>query len=573
MNPQATIVVTAFDRLNSLQRLLKALCVQSLSPDHYEVIIADDSAALNTGEKARAAVQTPYPTTLVRTDLPYEVNGVSVARNLGIQAAKGRVVISIDDDCIPNRYFVEEHLKYHQNGYPVIVLGHRSEKIEKLGEDRPVSVTERKALSELIGGASDFLGFGNFMTGNISFPKDMITRAGLFNETFAQPGEHGWEDIEMGYRLWRQGYPTVFSRNALVYRPATEKEKDDQRRQTGAIRKALDRFLALHATLPWINQFQDAWNRSEAEPCLEIGKKILDQDPENVGVLIRVASLHLKNSRSVGAEQCLSRATALHPMNAWAQELYGETLFHLRQHGKALNRFRMALDLDPLRTRSLYFLAHLKEACRTAGLESLGSRKIHVELGGGILPTKIRAEGQDDFINVDIQALPSVDVVRDLRQPLPFPDRSVNRIFSREMIEHLPHAALPGFLAECFRILEPGGTVYLCSPDFEAIMALYDKQCGCVSKGVARPDCPRCRGQAIISEGYWRSNLLGDQQNCGDGGHIDTHKNQITFPYLKSLLEQAGFVDIQRDSSNRFYEEHKKKIKLSVRCIKPWRNG
>ena len=45
-----------------------------------------------------------------------------------------------------------------------------------------------------------------------------------------EQGEHGWEDIELGYRLWRQGYPTVFSRNALVYRPATEREKEEQRK-------------------------------------------------------------------------------------------------------------------------------------------------------------------------------------------------------------------------------------------------------------------------------------------------------------------------------------------------------
>ena len=58
----------------------------------------------------------------------------------------------------------------------------------------------------------------------------------------------------------------------------------------------------------------------------------------------------------------------------------------------------------------------------------------------------------------------------------------------------------------------------------------------------------------------------------GDGGLNDTHKNQITFPYLEAILQEAGFVEIARDADNRFYEEHKRKIKLSVTCTKPSSN-
>lgn len=565
----ASIVVTAFDREESLKRLLESLNHQSLPPEQYEVIIADDSAERNTGERVRQGVETRFSTTLVRSGLPYHVNGVSVARNRGIQAATGRIIISIDDDCVPNRYFVEEHLKFHKSGYPLIVLGHRSEKIGKLEEERPISVTETKGLSELLGSAADSLGFFNFMTGNISFPKEIVTKVGLFNETFAQPGEHGWEDIELGYRLWRKGYSTVFSRNAVVYRPATEREKEERRNNTGATGKALDRFLSMHPLLPWINRFLDACNRNDLETALGIGEKILEKDSDQVGVLIRTASLHMNSKNLPRAQECLSMATTLQPINALAQELYGEALYHLGRHEEALRRFQSALELDPVRTRSLYFLAHLKTVCRASCGARLAARQINVELGGGVLPTKVRAEGQDDFINLDIQSLPAVDVVRDFRQPLPLPDRSVRRIFSREMIEHLPHPALPRFLAECFRIMEPGGELYLCCPDFEAIVALYNKQCGCVTEGMAQPDCPVCGGEALISENYWRSNLLGNQQDIGDGGINDTHKNQITFPYLKGLLARTGFERIERDESNRFYEKHKKIVKLSVRCMKP----
>ena len=114
--------------------------------------------------------------------------------------------------------------------------------------------------------------------------------------------------------------------------------------------------------------------------------------------------------------------------------------------------------------------------------------------------------------------------------------------------------------------------MYIACPDFESIMALYDRKCRCVTGTEADARCPRCEGKAVVSEDYWRANLLGAQSDYGDGGLNDTHKNQITFPYLEALLHEAGFVEIVRDPDNPFYEEHKKNIKLSVTCTKPSSN-
>ena len=569
MNPIASIVITAFDRIDSLRETLDSLNDQTLPPGSFEVIIADDSAGRDTGNKALKDIQTRYQTRLLKTGLPYDVNGVSVARNMGIKDAKGRIIISIDDDCIPNRYFIEEHLKCHERGYPLIVLGHRSEHREKLTEGRFVSVTESKAVSELVAGAASLLNFNNFMTGNISFPKDMVLDAGLFDESFAQPGEHGWEDIELGYRLWRQGYPIQFARNALIYRPSTEKEKEEKRNATGAVRKAFNRFLAMHPLLPWVNRLLDSHHRKKMCVAEETARKILRDDPKNVSVLSLLGDISLQQGDNLRAIECLGAASAMNPSNPSILEQIGEALYHQQEHEGALEFFTRALSLDPNRTRSLYFLAHLKELCLEKDFQEFYERKIHVELGGGIFPTKIRGEGQDDFINIDVKTWQTADVVHDLSDSIPLPDRSVSHLFSRETIEHLTYPALPRLIQECFRVLEPGGTMYRCCPDFERIAALYGKGCDCVTHGTARPDCPHCHGTAQISERYWRANLLGNQDDYGDGGLNDTHKNQITFSYLKRLLEQAGFDGIRRDHSNPFYEEYKRNIKLSVECKRP----
>jgi tetratricopeptide (TPR) repeat protein len=450
------------------------------------------------------------------------------------------------------------------------VLGHRSEKIEKLEESRPISVTETKALSELVGSAANFLGFTNFMTGNISFPKDIVMEVGLFNEAFAQPGEHGWEDIELGYRLWRKGYYMVFSRNALVYRPATEKEKVTKRSESDAIKKARKRLTDLQPILPEIGRFLEELGRNRWEKAKELGEYIYNQDPENHGILTNLGSVYLQQGNIQKANELFKKAISINKFHPLVFEKFGEISFCQSRFMDAFEYFSQSLNIDSNRTRALYFLAQLKNRIpENENSKDFLARDIHIELGGGMFPTKIREEGQDDFINVDVMDWPTIDMKADLRNPLPFPNETVDHIFSREFIEHLPFRSLQQLIHECFRVMKHGGKLYFSCPDFEAIMKLYDKKCVCVNFGKANRHCPNCKGNALISEDYWRSNLIGNQEDYGDGGINDSHKNQITYNDLKSSLQNAGFELIERDQSNRFYEEHKRIIKLSVRCIKP----
>lgn len=569
MTPIATVVVTAFDREDSLQRLLLGFNNQSVSPGTFELVIADDSGDSRLGERILLKITTTYDVSLVRTDLPYEVNGVSVARNLGIKKARGEIIISIDDDCFPSFYFIEEHLKAHRHPYPAIVLGHRTADASKLNQDRPYTATEPKAINELIAGRAGLLNFSNFMTGNISFPKRIAMEAGLFDETFAQPGEHGYEDIELGYRFWRKGIPTVFSNNAMIYRPPTEMEKAQGRTASKSVEKASRRILKLHPLMPTVRQFMGAVFNRRTDQALEYGVEIIKRDPRHWPVLLHMGEILGCNGQYEAAHRYLAAALALYSRNP-AIYLKLAQLMHLQKRDKeALQYSLKSLQLNPEETGALYLNALVRS--QGAGLkpEENGLPEINIELGGGLFPTKIRDEGHGDYINLDAQSFPAVDVVTDLSQTIPLPDGVVSHIFSREMIEHLPYRKLPGLLMSCYRVLKPGGKMYLGCPDFDAIIKLYDRQCDCFEGHKADPACPHCNGTALISSSYWRSNLLGDQNDYGDGGHNDTHKNQITYASLSKLLAKTGFVDIHREMDNPYYESEKRLIKLSVACRKP----
>jgi predicted SAM-dependent methyltransferase len=71
----------------------------------------------------------------------------------------------------------------------------------------------------------------------------------------------------------------------------------------------------------------------------------------------------------------------------------------------------------------------------------------------------------EGFTNVDILTLPEVDQHVDLnRLPWPWHDNTVEEIILKDVVEHLVPTIYQQ-LDECWRILRPGGTLYIKTPD------------------------------------------------------------------------------------------------------------
>ncbi|MHB1262547.1 MAG: class I SAM-dependent methyltransferase [Thermoplasmatota archaeon] len=93
--------------------------------------------------------------------------------------------------------------------------------------------------------------------------------------------------------------------------------------------------------------------------------------------------------------------------------------------------------------------------------------KLNLGCGKDIRPA---AEG---WVNMDLAALPGVDVVHDLLSfPWPFADGSFSHIHCSHVLEHVPHYIGDGqrkdglvlVMEELHRILAPGGTVEIRAP-------------------------------------------------------------------------------------------------------------
>lgn len=89
--------------------------------------------------------------------------------------------------------------------------------------------------------------------------------------------------------------------------------------------------------------------------------------------------------------------------------------------------------------------------------------KLHLGCGRVIIP---------GWQNLDFHPEPGA-IRCDLSKPLPYPDASVDLIFSEHFIEHLTREQGVALLKECRRVLKPGGAVRISTPDLDTLVDAY----------------------------------------------------------------------------------------------------
>jgi len=98
-------------------------------------------------------------------------------------------------------------------------------------------------------------------------------------------------------------------------------------------------------------------------------------------------------------------------------------------------------------------------------LAAPGPKKLHLGCG----PREIGG-----WLNADLTPATDTILRLDASRPFCFADDSFDYVFSEHMIEHIDYGSGAVMLAECFRILKPGGRIRISTPDLAKILALYE---------------------------------------------------------------------------------------------------
>ncbi|MDX1948562.1 MAG: methyltransferase domain-containing protein [Pirellulaceae bacterium] len=129
----------------------------------------------------------------------------------------------------------------------------------------------------------------------------------------------------------------------------------------------------------------------------------------------------------------------------------------------------------------------------------------------------------------------------DATRQFPLPADQFDAVFSEHMIEHIPRAAGARMLAECQRVLKPGGRIRISTPDLAFLIDLYrpdksDLQRRYIAWATERfiPDAPA--GDVYVINNFVR-----------DWGHQFIYDE----PTLAAAMQAAGFEEISRCELNR----------------------
>jgi predicted SAM-dependent methyltransferase len=138
------------------------------------------------------------------------------------------------------------------------------------------------------------------------------------------------------------------------------------------------------------------------------------------------------------------------------------------------------------------------------------------------------------WFNTDLEPRSEGIYYVDATQPFPFPNGSFDFVFSEHMIEHIPFGDGLKMLAECRRILKPGGVLRTATPNLRNILALmtgadgHEAYLRWAVEEFQLPKAPFPKAPGVINNFFraWGHQFIYDPE------------------MLRKAMEQVGFVEI-----------------------------
>jgi len=195
-----------------------------------EIVVVDNGSTDATGEVLRAyAAHAPYPFSVA----PEPRQGLSCARNKGIAASCGDLLVFVDDDCCLDEKHLDETLRHHAQDEAPVLRGGRVERGDPT--DLPLTIqpcrTKRTWRRSQGTARAEHLGGGALLGCNLSFPRKLVEQIGPFDEKLgAGTPTMSAEDTDYFYRTYRAGLRVSYVPDCLVLHFHGRKTKEEAKK-------------------------------------------------------------------------------------------------------------------------------------------------------------------------------------------------------------------------------------------------------------------------------------------------------------------------------------------------------
>ncbi|MFH0905462.1 MAG: glycosyltransferase [bacterium] len=193
---RASIIIPTYNRPNTLKLCLEALSRQTANLNDFEVIVVKDGREI---ELVFSDLTTDCDPGLQVRFFEIDHAGPGVARNAGIDHAAGEIICFTDDDCVPERTWVQEWLKYFVEHPDKVAAGGLVNSVS------PTTMVERYiALKGLLARpvVDPTSAILNLVTANAAGRKVALQAIGGFDSDYLVNGKMvGAEDLDLTHRL------------------------------------------------------------------------------------------------------------------------------------------------------------------------------------------------------------------------------------------------------------------------------------------------------------------------------------------------------------------------------------
>lgn len=267
--PELSVLICSYQRRDTLLRCLKTFENQTAS-GRYEIIVVNDGSNDGTRE-ALDAWEARAPIRIVHR----ENGGLSAARNSGLEVARGRYVLLVNDDTMAAPDLVEKHLAAHAKHGPArAILGTFEQPREAL-DNALMRMLEATDMVFCYAGLdpNKLHDWTRFWTCNVSVGLEDVRKVGGFDETFRH---YGCEDTDLAFRLEKECGTRV------VFEPAARATHehiltfDDVKRRAHTVASAFVRFFKKHPEA----RLHPHWRARNAVPTAQKEKMIISTFPE-----------------------------------------------------------------------------------------------------------------------------------------------------------------------------------------------------------------------------------------------------------------------------------------------------
>lgn len=226
-----SLVVATYNRAEQLMITLQSVAEQSKNPALWECVVVDNNSSDNTKQRIDEFI-TKHP----KLNIVYlfeSKQGLSHARNAGIEKAQGDIIAFIDDDerIVPD--FISAYIHLFDTYPTAMAAGGKIIAEYPAGRPRWMShYTERPIANPM--------DFGDYIRtfpkgripggGNMAMRREVFNSIGVFNTSLGRTGKSliGGEESDLFERIAEAGMECYYTPGAVMYHIIpTEKLTDD----------------------------------------------------------------------------------------------------------------------------------------------------------------------------------------------------------------------------------------------------------------------------------------------------------------------------------------------------------